>query len=122
MSGQLAAWVVIVTAAVGAAWLASTLLRRWPFWRWVVAALVLVWTATPYQFDDEHFAPALVVGFFRLVLEDGANPRPPFATLVLATIFVLTVTVAIIGGSSFRRRSRRGRAARKSAVDPQTPE
>ena len=105
MSGQLVAWCVIAIAAIGAAWLVSVLLRRRPFSRWVAAALVLVWTATPYRFDGEHFAPALVVWLFRLLLEDGANPRPPLAALVLATIGVLIVGLVIAGVSWFLRRA-----------------
>lgn len=91
MSAQLLAWMVILAAACGAAALAFLALRRWSRLRWLAAAWVLAWTATPFPVNDGHVAPALVVFFFRAFLEEEANARPPLALLVLATGMVAAI-------------------------------
>ena len=104
MTGPAIAWVVILASGLGAAWLVFVALRRRPWLRWLGATLVLAWAATPFRFDEGHFAPALVVFLFRRFLEEDANPRPPLALLVVVTVLVLAVGYAVGGVLAWRRR------------------
>lgn len=103
MTAEATAWVVILAAAGGLAFLCARLAGRRPFARLLIALLVFAWAATPHPYDDEHLAPAFAVFAFRWLLEDGANPRPPFAMLVLATILVLALCGAAKGVTAYRR-------------------
>lgn len=111
MTGPLIAWGVILAAAVGAAWLVFVALRRWPRLRWLGAGLVIAWTATPFPYGEGHLAPAFVVFFFRRFLEEAANPRPPLALLLLATLLVAVVYA--VAGLIVWRRNPRHRVRRK---------
>lgn len=109
MTGPVVAWAVILASGLGAAWLVLFALRRRPLARWIAASLVLAWAATPFRVDEGHIAPALVVFFFRRFFEANANPRPPFAMLVLVTVLVLAIGYAAGGLVAWRRRRRRRR-------------
>lgn len=113
MTAEAIAWVVILAAAGGLAFLCARLAGRRPFARLLIALLVFAWAATPHPYDDGHLAPAFVVFAFRWLLEDGANPRPPFAMLVLATILVLVLCGAAKGVTAFRRRTPSATSVRK---------
>lgn len=104
MTAQATAWVAILAAAGGLAFLCALPARRRPIARLLIALLVFAWAATPYPYDDEHWAPAFAVFVFRWLLEDGANPRPPFALLVMATVLVLALCGAAKGVVAYRRR------------------
>ena len=91
MTDQFIAWFLIVATALGAAALLFVATRRWARLRWLAASLVLVWAATPFPVEEGHIAPAFVVFFFRGFLEEAANPRPPLALLLLATVLVLVI-------------------------------
>lgn len=111
MTDQLAAWLLIVATALGAAALLFVAMRRWRRLRWLGAGLLLVWAATPFPVEEGHIAPAFVVFFFRRFLEEAANPRPPLALLLLATVLVLViygVANLIAWGSGRRRRRSKG--------------
>lgn len=104
MTGHVVAWVAIVASGLGLAALTFFALRRWRRARWAAAALVFTWAATPFHFGDGHLAPAFVVFFFRQFLEEGANPRPPFALLVVATACLLLLFYAALGARALWRR------------------
>ena len=38
-----------------------------------IAGLVFLLVVLPYQFDDDHYAPALIILFFRVFLERGVE-------------------------------------------------
>lgn len=86
MSNYVIAWLVAVMAATLLAGLLSIALRRLRHWRFLIIGSVLALSLTPYRFDDEHMAPAFVVGLFRLLFEDGATPRPAFVILLLVAL------------------------------------
>lgn len=104
MTGHVVAWIAIVASGLGLAALACFALRRWRRTRWAAAALVFTWAATPFHFGDGHLAPALAVFVFRRFLEEGANPRPPLALLVVATVCSLLLFYAALGARALRRR------------------
>lgn len=111
MTDQFIAWFLIVATALGAAALLLVAMRRWPRLRWLAAGLVLVWAATPFPVEEGHISPAFVVFFFRGFLEETANPRPPLALLLLATVLVLViygVARLVAWGSGRRHRRSKG--------------
>ncbi len=110
MTDQFIAWFLIVATALGAATLLLVAMRRWQRLRWLAAGLVLVWAATPFPVAEGHISPAFVVFFFRSFLEEAANPRPPLALLLLATVLVLVIygvaRLVAWGGARHDRRSK----------------
>lgn len=111
MTDQFAAWFLIVATAFGVAALLFAAMRRWRRQRWLAAGLLLVWAATPFPVEEGHIAPAFVVFFFRQFLEEAANPRPPLALLLLATVLVLVIYgVASLIDWANRLRHRRSRS------------
>lgn len=117
MTDQLAAWFLIVATAFGAAALLFAAMRRWRRQRWLAAGLLLVWAATPFPVEEGHIAPAFVVFFFRQFLEEAANPRPPLALLLLATVLVLVIygVAGLVAWASGYRRQRSGSGAPRGA-------
>ena len=113
MAGYLLAWLVAAIAALLAAGLVFVALRRRRL-GFFAAGLLLAWALTPYRFDGEHWAPAFVVGLFRLFFEDDAAAGPPLVVLAAATVAVLALGCVGLGASALarawpRRRTRRGR-------------
>lgn len=104
MTNHLIAWLVAVIAAVLLAGLLSTALRRLGHWRFLIAGSVLASSLTPYRFDDEHMAPAFVVGIFRLFFEDGATPRPAFVILLLVVLSYALLYLLGVGTLAIWRR------------------
>ena len=112
MSGYTLAWLVLGVSAVAVAALVFVVMPRWGRLRYLAAALVLVWSLTPFHFDGEHWAPAFAVAIFRLFLEDGANPRP--SVYLLASLTAIVLAVYLIVGmvlAGVKRRRGGGRAS-----------
>lgn len=114
MAGYLLAWVVAAVAALLTAVLVFAALRPRRRLGFFAAGLLLAWALTPYRFDGEHWAPAFVVGLFRLFFEDDAAAGPPLVVLAAATVAVLALGCVGLGASALarawpRRRTRRGR-------------
>ena len=65
---------------------------------------------TPFPVEEGHIAPAFVGVFFPRFLEEAANPRPPLALLLLATVLVLVLVIygvaSLIAWGTGRRRRR----------------
>ena len=100
------AWLVAATAALLFAGLLHTALRRLRHWRFLVIGLVLALSLTPYRFDGEHWAPAFVVGLFRLLFEDGVTPRPPLVILLLVALGYALLYLLGWGALAIWRRGR----------------
>lgn len=96
MTGYTLAWLVLGVSAFAVAALVFVVMPRWGRLRYLAAALVLVWSLTPFQFDGEHWAPAFAVAIFRLFLEDGADPRP--SLYLLGSLTAILLAVHLIAG------------------------
>ena len=121
MAGYLLAWLVAAIAALLVAGLAFVALRPRRRLGWFAAGLLLAWALTPYRFDGEHWAPAFVVGLFRLFFEDDAAAGPPLVVLAAATAAVLALGCLGLGASALaralpRRRAHRGRRTGRKRV------
>ncbi|MYD96924.1 MAG: hypothetical protein F4X98_06005 [Gammaproteobacteria bacterium] len=95
MTGYTVAWLVLGVSALAVAALVFVAMPRWGRLRYLAAAVVLVWSLTPFQFDGEHWAPAFAVAIFRLFLEDGADPRPSLYLLGSLTAILLAVHLVV---------------------------
>lgn len=120
--GYVAAWLVAALAAMLAAGLLVAALRhRRPWLGYLAAGLVLAWALVPYRFDGEHWAPAIVVGLFRLWFEENANPQPPLLLLAAATAVVLALGCVGLGAAALARawprRRRRPHGRRRNTVE-----
>mgnify|MGYP005727850085 CR=1 FL=1 len=95
-------WIVGVAGCAGAAciWVA---LRRYRTFAPVLAALVVAWSVTPFQFDGQHMAPAFVVLFFRTFLEADGDVTGALTVLVISTVVVL---LGFLGLYSVRKLTR----------------
>lgn len=96
MTGYTLAWLVLGVSAVAVAALVFVATPRWGRLRYLAAALVLVWSTTPFHFDGEHWAPAFAVAIFRLFLEEGANAGP--AVFLLGSLTAIVVAVYLLVG------------------------
>ena len=95
MTGYTLAWLVLGVSAIAVAALVFVVTPRWGGLRYLAAAVVLVWSLTPFRFDGEHWAPAFAVAIFRLFLEDGADARPSAFLLGSVTAIVLAVYLVV---------------------------
>ncbi len=89
------AWLVLGVSAIAVAALVFVVMPHWGRVRYLAAALVLVWSMTPFRFDGEHWAPAFAVAIFRLFLEEGADARPSVFLLGSVTAIVLAVYLVV---------------------------
>ena len=105
------AWMVVGVAAAVLGLLVFRALRGFKWLRYAATALVVVWAATPFRFDDEHFAPAFAVAALRLpFVDESGDPFDAFLALgaatggvVLAALLAMAVARLLAGWRSGRR-------------------
>ena len=109
------AWTVMVVAGLLLGGLVFWALRGFKWLRYVCTVLTVVWATTPYQFDEQHTAPAFLVALLRMPFVDqSADPREAVLTLGAVTLGVLVAALllSVVFGVS-RRLARRIGATRR---------
>lgn len=108
MSPYAIGWTVVVVSAGLCGWLVFRALRRFTWLRYVATTLVLVWAATPFRFDDEHWAPVFLVAAFRLpFIDEDANPADAIMVLGATTTGVLLAALLLMVGRTLLAKRRK---------------
>ena len=89
------AWTVIVVAGLLLGGLVFWALRGFRWFRYVCTVLTVVWATTPYQFDEQHTAPAFLVALLRMPFVDQ-NADPHEAALALGSVTLGVLLAALL--------------------------